>query len=612
MVINIMCRFIYIISACLLAFSCTQAADDILVETEFFDNLGGWTLDEQFYEQVGSAYLLAHGAGTPVADASTEVCVDRGQRYHVWARTFNWNAPWDPSQAPGVFKVLVDGIALAETLGDKPAEWDWQYAGEFVASSKTVSVALHDLTGFEGRCDALFLTKDSEPVFPMERNISEEGGVEKYDFIVVGGGTAGLSAAVTASRMGLKTLLLENKPTVGGNSSPEVKVIVSGRVHDGLYPALGNVVSEYGCAYADYQAYEAKLKGEENLTVRTLHRVIDVDKDGERISGVTAIDFAGKRLVRFAAPIFADCTGDANLGYMAGANWMMGAETREVFGESLAPVENDGRTYGSTVKWSAVVEDNPSDFPVLSWAMQFTDETCRDVIKGSWNWEAGFKQNQIDDAEQIRDFMFRVIYGNWSHQKNSPAFRDKYACHVIKPESLTHFLAKRESRRLVGDYIITEKDCYGQWKNLEDAAVWATYPIDQHFPTEEMSRLFPGQEFESAMKHNHMPLGVPKRQLVAGRDYQDPYMIPYRCLYSSNVPNLFMAGRNISGSRIAMCSYRVMATTSLMGEVVGLAAAICAEKSCTPRDIYTTHLTGLKSAMTNGVPRKYDFCYQPH
>ena len=605
-------RLIYIILACLLAFSCSQVANDILVEAEFFDDLGGWALDEQFYEQVGSAYLMAHGIGTPVVDASTDVNVNGGQKYHVWARTFNWNAPWDPSQAPGIFKVLVDGVELAETLGDKPAGWDWQYAGEFVASSDNVRIALHDLTGFDGRCDAIFLSKDSSPVFPVERKISVADSVEEYDFIVVGAGTAGLSAAISASRMGLRTLLLENKPTVGGNSSPEVRVVVSGRVHEGLYPALGNVVSEYGCAYSDYPAYEAKLKGEENLTVRTLHRVIGIEMAGEKIAGVTAVDFAGTRLVRFAAPLFADCTGDANLGYMAGADWMMGAETRDVFGESIAPEVNDGRTYGSTVKWLSVKDDQPSSFPVLPWAVQFTDETCRDVFKGTWNWEAGFRQNQIEDAEQIRDFMFRVIYGNWSHQKNSPAYREKYACCAITPETVTIFLGKRESRRLVGDYIITEKDCYGEWKNLDDAAVWATYPIDQHFPTEEMSRLFPGQEFESAMKHNHMPLGVPKRQLVAGRDYQNPYMIPYRCLYSVNIPNLFMAGRNISGSRIAMCSYRVMATTSLMGEVVGLAASLCKEKSCQPRDIYTHHLADLKSSMTAGVPRKYDFCYQPH
>lgn len=604
-------RFIYIVSVCILTFSCVSKTDDIIVEAEFFDTCGGWLLDQQFYEQVGSAYLIAHGVGTPVTDASTTVCVDRNRKYHVWARTFNWNSPWDSLQAPGLFRVAINGQELENTLGDKYSDWNWQYAGQFTAPRSRVTLSLKDLTGFDGRCDAIFLTTSDLPVFPEERDLPLVDCDEEYDFIVVGAGTAGLSAAISASRLGLKTLILDDKPSVGGNSGPDIHVVVSGRIHEGPYPKLGNITSEYGCAYRNYTEFEKKLAGEYGLTVRTLNRVVEVEKQGDRISSVIAVDFSTKRKVRYKAPMFADCTGDANLGVLAGAEWMMGPETRDVYGESLAPETAGHFSFGSTVRWYSVENDSTSIFPHTPWAVSFNDATCRDLVKGKWNWESGYTMNQIEDAETIRDFMFRVIYGNWSHQKNSPKFKSKYDRMALTPESVSIFLGKRESRRLIGDYIITERDCYGEWKRHDDAAVWCTYPIDQHFPTEEMNRIFPGEEFESAMKHNHMPLGTPRKFLVEGRDYNYPFMIPYRCFYSANISNMFMAGRNISGSRIAMCAYRVMATTAMMGEVVGIAASICHRQKCMPREVYTDYLDTLKNSLIDGVPSKYEHVYIP-
>lgn len=592
--------------------SCNTGSDSLLLEAEWFDCPGGWVLDEQFNEQVGSAYLLAHGAGRPVADASTSVQLKSSTQYHAWVRTFNWNAPWDSLQAPGVFLLMVDGKALPDTLGKKGTSWDWQYAGSFVSTPEGATVlALRDLTGFEGRCDAVFLTVSDSPAFPPVRDIPLETSKERYDLIVAGAGPAGLAAAVSASRLGLKTLLLEDKPRVGGNAGPDIHVMISGRVHEGLYPKLGRVVCEYGPAFRDYATFEQKLSGEELLTVRCLNRVVEVEKCGESLQNVIAVDYGVKKRIRYTARLFADCTGDANLGVLAGARWMMGPETRDVFGESLAPEEATDLSFGATVRWSAVETGSVAAFPETPWAVVFDDTSCRDVSRGKWNWECGFTRDQIAEAETIRDYLFRVIYGNWSYQKNAPSFREKYASMDLTPESVSHFLGKRESRRLVGDYIISEKDCYGDWEKQPDPAVWCTYPIDQHFPTEEMTRLFPGEEFESTMKHNHMPMGVLRKDLVAGRDYNNPFMIPYRCLYSVNVPNLLMAGRNISGSRIAMCSYRVMATVSLMGEVVGIAAALCKKYGCQPREIYTEHLEDLKAALAEGIPAKYEEIFIP-
>ena len=604
-------KVLYIILSILFTLSCTRSSEDILIEAEFFDNHGGWKLDQQFHEQVGSAYLLAHGAGTPVEDASTSIRICKNQNYHVWVRTFNWNAPWDSLQAPGIFKVAVDGKELTQTLGDRSSKWDWQYAGEFKARKSNVTISLHDLTGFEGRCDALYISTSQEPVFPSERNIPLTECKTEYDLIVVGAGTAGLSAGISAARLGLSALILDDKPHVGGISSPELHVVISGRIHEGLYPNLGNITSEYGCAYENYEQFSNKLAGETGLTIKSLCRVVEVEMDGDNISSVVAIDFNEGKKIRYKARFFADCTGDANLGALAGAEWMMGPETRDQFGESLAPQTPQNISFGSTLRWKSIKSDTVSDFPLTPWALEFDDNSCRNVLKGSWNWEIGYTQNQIDDAETIRDNMFRVIYGNWSHQKNSPKFKEKYANYTLTPESVSIYLGKRESRRLIGDYIVNENDCYGDWKRHEDAAVWSTFPIDQHFPTEEMTRLFPGQEFESVMKHNHMPIGVMRKDLVEGRDYNYPFMIPYRCLYSRNIPNMFMAGRNISGTRIAMCSYRVMATTAVMGEVVGIAASLCDKFGCMPREIYTDHLQSLKDALTEGVPSKYEHIYNP-
>ena len=594
--------------------SCGQS-EDLLVEAEFFQNKGGWVTDAQFIDQMGSPYLMAHGLGKPVADAETIVKFPAKGHYHIWVRTFNWNAPWDPSQAPGTFQLLADGKVIAERLGDEPTRWGWQKAGVLdVAQPGEVKIALRDLTGFNARCDALFFSPDGQTVPPEEYaelagfrrkmlGTTTEPDPEEYDLIVVGAGTAGLSAAISAARMGLKTLLIHNRNVVGGNSSPEIGVTVTGGIKMGRYNRIGNVIAELGVPYDHQQRILDILASEKNLTVKLNRHVTAARKKEGRIVSVTAKELTTGAETLYSGTLFADCTGDGNLGFLAGATYMQGRETRKVFNETLAPESESDLSFGSTLKWHAYTDSKAVDFPTCPWAVQFTEATCQRVMGYQWFWEAGFYKDQIKDAEFIRDYWLRVIYGNWDFLKNRSSVRKEYRNRGLR--EVAYILGKRESRRLTGDYVITQNDIEGEWRKHPDAAVLCTYMIDQHFPDPENTAFFPGEEFLALAKHNFNPMGK-YNNAGPGIDINEPFMIPYRCFYSVNIPNLFMAGRDISTSRIALAALRIQATTAMMGEVVGLAAALCVRHQCDPRDIYLHHLNDLHEMLREGVPRKHE------
>lgn len=581
-----------------------------LIEAEYFSSPGGWVVDDQFYDQLGTSYLMAHGMGIPVEDAATTVFLPRAGRYHVWVRTYNWNAPWDPSQAPGRFTLLVDGKQIGKELGVRDSEWTWQYAGRIKADiheesgGAAVRVALHDLTGFNGKCDALFFSTERKPQFPTERKHPEINGLQKYDLIVAGAGTAGISAAIAAARLGLKTLLVNDRPVLGGNNSPEHHIGASGRLKTQPYPQLGTVMMELGNVFSNYKHAEEMVEAEKDLRVLLRHRVVGVEKEGDCIKAVKVLNLASGIITVIQGSYFADCTGDGNLGVLAGASFMQGQEARDVFNEDLAPEKPEGLSYGSTMPWSAEKADSVSSFPECPWAFAFNDSTAIPGLKHNWFWETGFYQDQVKDAELIRDAWLRIIYGNWAWLKNSPKFKDEYANARLK--RVGYVLGKRESRRLKGDYILTQNDIEGDWRSrYDDPVVWCTYSIDQHFPRQDAVEKWGKDAFFSTMKHNHNPLGISRRYLKEGIDYNMPYMLPYRCLYSADVSNLFMAGRDISVSRIALCSTRVMGTTAVTGEVVGIAAACCKQLDCTPRALYTDHLPRLKAALKKGVPTRF-------
>lgn len=584
-------------------------AQTIWVEAEQFDDKGGWTVDPLFMDQMGSPFLLAHGNGKPVKDASTKVEFPKTGKYTVWVRTRNWNAPWDEKQAPGRFNISVNGKKLDREFGIAPSKWGWVNGGQIEINEKANTLALHDLTGFDGRCDAIVFSKSKSFVPPADKDAIEKLRTKllgltiqpegDFDLVVVGAGVAGLATSITAARLGLKVALIHNRPMLGGNNSSEVRVGASGGFKLPPYKNLGNVVAEIGNVFSDHDRVWKLVKNEPNISLFTEMNGDGVRMEGKHIKTVFATNILTSGKHQFNCKYVADCSGDGAIGFLAGADFMMGREKRSDFNELLAPEVDDNLSLGSTIAWSSQKREQPQAFPATPWAVNFTEVTAQYTTRGSNWWETGFRYDQVADFEYIRDYALRVIYGNWSFLKNQCKKKDNYTNYDLNDVSFVP--GKRESRRLVGDVVVCQNVVEGGWKDFYDGCVMVTYSIDQHFPTAENTLYFPGEEFMSYQKHNFNPLGVSRSQLK-NEDVNPPYLLPYRSLYSRNIENLFMAGRNISVTRIALNTTRVQRTTGMMGEVVGTAAALCIQKKCTPRDLYSKYFDQLQDELQKGVP----------
>jgi len=593
-----------VLSVCLFLFVVVTSFSQknvVLVECESFSHKGGWVLDQQFMDQMGSPFLLAHGLGKPVEDAHTQVVLPSKGVWHVYARTWDWCAPWKTGEFPGRFKIKVNDVALANELG-KGKAWDWEYAGSVEIKDKDNTLALQDLTGFEGRCDAVIFSKSKDILLPNEgeamynfrKKLSglpakpQNGG--DYDLIIVGAGTAGLCSAILGARQGLKVALIHDRPVPGGNNSVEVRVVASGDINVQPYPVLGNIMKEIGNVYNNPKKVDELLAAEKNLSFFPLQHVFDVQKDGDKIKSVISKHIETNTETIFTAPLFVDCTGDGNVGFLADAEYRVGREMRSETRETLAPERPDNMVLGTSITWWSKEMPVAQSFPECKWAIQFNEESCEKVVRGSNWWETGFLNDQVGEAEYIRDYLFRAIYGNWSFLKNQSKSKEEYKNREL--EAVFYVAGKRESRRLMGDIMLKQQDTEGDYTKYDDAFVTCTYDLDQHFPTPKNSFFFPGEEFISTMKHYFNDLGTSRRYL---RDDQviPPYRIPYRCLYSRNIGNLFMAGRNISVSHITLSSCRVQRTTGMMGELVAYAAVLCKKYNCSPREVYKNHLEEL-------------------
>lgn len=588
------------------------APTGILVEAEAFDDYGGWILDSQFEAEMGSPYLLAHGLGAPVDDATTTIAIPEAGRYNVWVRAKDWV----PSHHPGRFVVSINGNTVGTELGANGRDWSWQHAGTVELPHGRATLVLHDLTGFDGRCDAIFLSTDD--AVPPERGEHARSWrrwlrglpdtpitAGAFDVVVVGGGVTGAAAALAAARLGCQTVLIQDRPCLGGNASIEIGLSPRGETGP-LIDELSRRTPE-----GDLVAL-ALLDAEPTATVYLEHRVYDATADGSTIVSVDARDARSGRETRFTAPIFIDCTGTATLGLLVGAQTRYGQEARSEFDESLAPEHADDMHHGNTVFFRTRMTAAPVDFPDVPWALavakDYADLSGQLTKPGTENgpgpaagpakvpdpsvrrrmthplthfWEYGQWLDPYTHGEEIRDHLLCAIYGTFSNVKRLEP--DTYA--NLELEWVAHVPAQGEYRRYVGDYTLTEGDIRTH-KAFPDAVVLNSGAFCLHYPGDE--------RYDFRLKHWVWDI----------RDEQ-PYAVPFRCLYSVNITNLMMAGKHISTTHVAGSNTKFMGNGGQHAIATAAAAFLCKKYGTTPRGVLDAHLPELQDiagAITGNGP----------
>lgn len=577
----------------LIAATQIQAAT-FLVEAEQFSDKGGWGTDTQFIESMGSPYLIAHGLGKPVADATSEVDVPEDGTYRVWVRTLDWTKRLERPESAGRFKITVNGAALGNELGTADTKWTWQLAGQTELKAGKAKLALQDLTGFNGRADAILFSSDPTFTPPADATFEERtawkipgvpSGIEdagEFDLVVVGGGYGGIGAAVSAARMGAKVALIQNRQVLGGNGSSEIRVWAMGNYPPSEYP-LDEIIREIedkaSASPAPAEEFvddkkEKVVRAEKNITLFLGHHAYGLEMKDGSIAAVKAVDIDAGKIKRIKGRYFADCTGHGFVAMWAGADTKFTEKGR----------------MGMSNMWIWENRKETVAFPEQPWMYKFTAEDFpyprirHGFGHAEWFWESGFDKHPVKQLENTRDLNLLASFSAWNSIKNHGAYadrdKDKHANAALT--WMAYIGGTRETVQILGDVILTGDDVRGK-KIFDDATFKTTWSIDLHYPVEKYADTIPGTPFIARAVHG------------PGVDKKVGYAVPYRTLYSRNIPNLFMAGRSISVERDALGTIRVMKTIGMMGVTVGRAAALAAVRDCTPRDIYEKHLDEVKT-----------------
>lgn len=400
------------------------------------------------------------------------------------------------------------------------------------------------------------------------------------DFAVVGGGLAGVCAAITAAREGLSVVLVQDRPVLGGNSSSEVRLWVLGATshmgNNNRWAREGGVIDELllenlwrnpeGNPLIFDTVLLEKVKAEPNLNLLLNTAVFEVEKAGEEIGAVRGFNSQNSTLYTVRAPLFCDASGDGIVGFLSGAAFRMGAEAREEFGEGLAPNASYGELLGHSIYFYSKDAGRPVKFVPPAFALKditaiprWRNIAAKDFGCRLWWFEYGGRHDTVHETEQIKWELWKVVYGVWNHIKNSGLFPE---AENLTLEWVGTVPGKRESRRFEGPVILTQQDVVKR-NHWDDAVAFGGWSLDLH-PADGVYSERPGCNQWHA---------------------RSVFAIPYRCYFSRNIPNLFLAGRVISVSHVAFSSTRVMGTNAHGGQAVGMAAVHCMRDKLRPADL---------------------------
>ena len=404
---------------------------------------------------------------------------------------------------------------------------------------------------------------------------------EGYDLVVAGGGLSGVCCAITAARKGLKVIIVQDRPVLGGNSSSEVRLWILGATshmgNNNRWAREGGVVDEIllenmqrnpeGNPVIFDTVLLDKIYQEPNIKLLLNTAVYDLEKsDADEISSVKCFCSQNSTEYILTAKLFCDASGDGILGFLAGAAFRMGAENKDEFGEKFAPDQEYGELLGHSIYFYSKDTGKPVKYIAPSFALKditkiprFKSFNAKEFGCKLWWLEYGGRMDTVHESENIKQELWKVVYGVWDYIKNSGEFPE---AETMTLEWVGSIPGKRESRRFEGDYMLNQQDIVSQHQH-EDAIGYGGWSIDLH-PADGVFSNKPGcNQWHSK--------GI--------------YQIPYRCLYSRNIKNLFLTGRIISASHVAFASSRVMATGAYLGQAVGMAAFIAKKNSLQPKEL---------------------------
>jgi len=404
-----------------------------------------------------------------------------------------------------------------------------------------------------------------------------------YDIAVIGGGMAGISAAIAAARKGARTILLQDRSVLGGNASSEIRMHIAGATRHGARRNLREtgiieeilLENKYRNPEHSYGMFDAllweKVNYQDNLDLYLNTYAHSVSVENKRVLSITAYQTTTEKRLIINAKQFIDCSGDGIIAALAGAEYMFGREGKGVFGEPNAVTKTDTITMGNTIQFRALDAGRSVPFERPEWAYDYSKEQWAKDLKWSqitsgywWLEVGGTEWNVVEDAEMTRDEMLKIIFGIWDFIKNHSCRKKEAENYYL--DWVSFIPAKRESRRIIGDYILKEQDVLNN-KMFDDAIAYGGWHLDSHRP-----------EGFFAFVNN---ISYEEDKAIS---YDGIYTIPYRSIYAKDLDNLFLGGRIISASHRAFSSTRVMATCAVQAQAAGVAAYLACRDGFTARE----------------------------